>query len=130
MADNLQCNMSDDCTNAVTHIGDGGYIYCAEHAKRRRAAGWERTRKMRPWELRWIRAGCPLPDYKPGPEPDLAAAALDAAEGVLRDLDNVQMYGPADRIRESARRALVLIEDARQQPKTRKDRTCMTRSSD
>ena len=69
MARKLQCDMRNDCTKPVTHIGDGGFIYCAECARRRREAHWERTRKMRPWELRWIKAGRPLPSYKPGPEP-------------------------------------------------------------
>ena len=61
------CDMSHECKDPVTHIGEDGYVYCAFDALRRR--NWERTRKMRPWELRWIAAGKPLPDYKPGPEP-------------------------------------------------------------
>lgn len=64
------CNMRDDCAEPVTHIGNKGYIYCSSHAVQRH--GYERTRKMRPWELRWIAAGLALPSYKPGPEPVIA----------------------------------------------------------
>lgn len=63
------CEMRAECTAPVTHIGDGGYVYCAPHALDRRAARWEKTRRMRPWELRWVAAGRPLPSYRPAPEP-------------------------------------------------------------
>lgn len=52
-----------DCDEPVTHIGEKGYIYCLTHAARR--CGYERTRKMRPWELSLIREGKPVPSYRP-----------------------------------------------------------------
>lgn len=61
------CEMSDECNGVVTHVGDKGYVYCESHAVARRY--WERTRRMRPWEVRWIEQGRPLPSYKTGPEP-------------------------------------------------------------
>ena len=57
------CGMKKGCTNQVTHIGEKGYVYCAECAPLRR--GWERCRRMRPWELKLVAAGKPLPSYKP-----------------------------------------------------------------
>lgn len=69
-----QCEMRRECTESVTHIGSKGYIYCATHGTERRAYGTERTRKMRPWELRWITEGRALPSYRPGPEPKEARA--------------------------------------------------------
>jgi hypothetical protein len=59
------CDMRKDCTEAVTHIGSKGYVYCAKHAVDRRQSGYERTRAMRAWELKLIAAGQPLPSYKP-----------------------------------------------------------------
>lgn len=64
----MQCEMRDTCTGMVTHIGSRGYLYCADHAAMRRRMGREKTRKMRPWELRWVAAGRTLPGYRPGPE--------------------------------------------------------------
>lgn len=63
----VQCEMSAECSQRVTHIGVKGYVYCAEHAAVRR--GIERTRRMRAWEIRWIREGRVLPSYRPLPEP-------------------------------------------------------------
>jgi hypothetical protein len=57
-----RCEMSHDCAQPVTHIGEKGYIYCAGHAADRR---YERTRALRPWELDLIRAGQPVPSYRP-----------------------------------------------------------------
>lgn len=65
----MRCEMSNDCTADVTHIGNKGYVYCTGHAVSRRESGYESTRKMRAWELRWVRNDRPLPSYKPGPEP-------------------------------------------------------------
>jgi hypothetical protein len=58
-----RCEMSRDCAQPVTHVGEKGYIYCAGHAATRR--GHERTRALRPWELELIRAGRPVPSYHP-----------------------------------------------------------------
>jgi hypothetical protein len=59
------CEMGRGCTNTVTHIGEKGYIYCADHAKDRRHYVGEHCRKMRPWELKLIATGKPLPSYTP-----------------------------------------------------------------
>ena len=61
---NMQCDMSKDCHGTVTHIGEKGYIYCAEHADTRRRYVGEHCRKMRPWELSLVLAGKPLPTYR------------------------------------------------------------------
>lgn len=63
------CDMEKDCPYTPTHIGSKGYIYCADHALTRRQSGYERTRRMRPWELRWIAEGKVLPTYAVLPEP-------------------------------------------------------------
>jgi len=60
----MKCDMTKDCTNQVTHIGEKGYVYCADHAWERRQSGYERTRRMRGWELNLIRNGKPLPSYR------------------------------------------------------------------
>lgn len=65
----MQCDMENECTGAVTHIGEKGYIYCTEHAIERRRFVGENTRKMRKWEIELIKAGQPLPSYKPLPKP-------------------------------------------------------------
>lgn len=65
----IQCEMRDECTGTVTHIGSKGYIYCEHHAGVRKSSQYESARKLRPWELRWIGEGKTLPTYKPGPEP-------------------------------------------------------------
>lgn len=59
----LTCDMSEDCRNPVTHIGSKGWVYCAECRVHRK--GWERTRKIRPWEMKLLLAGEPLPAYYP-----------------------------------------------------------------
>lgn len=51
--------------NTVTHIGEKGYVYCAECAILRRQSQAERVRKMRAWELKLLAAGKPLPSYEP-----------------------------------------------------------------
>lgn len=59
----LTCDMRRECANPVTHIGAKGYLYCATHAPQRQ--GVERCRQLRAWELELLRAGKPLPSYKP-----------------------------------------------------------------
>lgn len=61
----VTCEMQRDCPNPVSHIGNKGYVYCQEHAVTRRAAGHERCRKMRPWEIALLKSGKPLPSYEP-----------------------------------------------------------------
>ena len=58
-----KCDMERDCSNPVTHIGEKGYVYCAEHVGCRR--GIERCRRMRGWERARIAAGKPLLSYTP-----------------------------------------------------------------
>lgn len=58
----ITCEMKNDCVNPVTHIGNKGYVYCSDCAPLRH--GWERTRKMRVWELKLLGSGEPLPSYK------------------------------------------------------------------
>jgi hypothetical protein len=65
----LMCEMVKGCEHTVTHIGDKGYVYCAEHAVIRRHSGYERCRRMHRWELELVRSGMPLPSYKPGRKP-------------------------------------------------------------
>jgi len=62
-----KCNMREDCAAPVTHIGSKGYVYCAAHAAARR--GVEGARKLRGWEIHYLRQGRALPSYTPGPEP-------------------------------------------------------------
>jgi hypothetical protein len=57
--------MTKDCTDAVTHIGSKGYVYCATHAFDRRLSRRECTRRMRGWELKLLADGKQLPSYKP-----------------------------------------------------------------
>lgn len=62
----LTCEMHKDCSQPVSMIEDKGYVYCAEHGVERRSYG-RRCRKLRPWELRLLRTGEPLPSYRPLP---------------------------------------------------------------
>lgn len=59
------CDMSVGCSRPVTHIGDKGFVYCAEHARVRRRHSFESCRELRQWELKLIRAGQPVPSYRP-----------------------------------------------------------------
>lgn len=58
-----RCDGWCEGANTVTHIGAKGYIYCKPCALVRRESGYERTRAMRPWELKLIALGLPLPSY-------------------------------------------------------------------
>lgn len=69
MMKKLQCEMSKDCQNPITHISEKGFIYCQTDGLRRRAAHYERVRTLRPWELRLLEQGEVLPSYKPLPKP-------------------------------------------------------------
>jgi hypothetical protein len=55
----LQCDMSKECREPVTHIGAKGWIYCTGHAQVR-SETWERCRQMRPFEIRMIEGGKPI----------------------------------------------------------------------
>lgn len=73
------CDMEKDCVKPVTHIGEKGYIYCADCAPRR--IGWERCRKLRPWELKLLAEGKPIPSYEP----------ISQAEALRRAAHKVQI---------------------------------------
>src|SRR5438105_1764375 len=62
----LTCDMTHDCTNPVTHIGEKGYAYCAHHVCQRQ--GVERTRKLKKWEHERLVAGKQI-HYKLGRRP-------------------------------------------------------------
>lgn len=70
----MKCDMHAGCAAQVTHIGEKGYIYCTTHAGLRQ--GYERCRRLRPWECRRIESGKPLRSYKPITR--AAHAALEA----------------------------------------------------
>ena len=59
----LQCDMAAECCDPVTHIGERGFIYCAAHAIPRRT--FERTRKLRQWEIDLLHLGGKVPSYEP-----------------------------------------------------------------
>jgi hypothetical protein len=59
----FQCDWRHDCKAEVTHIGNKGYLYCAQHAIGRRNSGYERTRKMTNAELKALHAGEALIKY-------------------------------------------------------------------
>jgi len=69
---------------AVTHIGSKGYAYCEPCAIERRSSGYERTRRMRVWELNLLRAGKPLPSYEPHPQPK--AAPLPTFSAIMSEV--------------------------------------------
>jgi hypothetical protein len=59
----LQCEMRAECTQPVSCIGEKGYLYCAACAAHRHDV--ERTRRLRPFEIRILEAGRALPSYAP-----------------------------------------------------------------
>lgn len=54
----LSCDMKRDCTAAVTHIDNKGYVYCTEHGVKRKAV--RPCRKLKPAELEQLRRGEPI----------------------------------------------------------------------
>lgn len=70
------CDMREECSNKVTHIGEKGYVYCAECVPCRQ--GIERCRRMRPFELRILESGSPLPFYSPRSKAETLAAVKGA----------------------------------------------------
>lgn len=55
------CDMTHDCTEPVTYIDQGGYVYCTPHGLQRQS--YEPCRKMRPHEVNRIKRGEPLTRY-------------------------------------------------------------------
>lgn len=92
----LKCDMDHGCTAPVTHIGEKGWVYCAEHAPCR--SGWERCRRLRAFELRLLERGKALPSYAP----------LSKAETLRRLDDHEERQRDAQRRYEDRVRALEL----------------------
>ena len=57
----LRCDMTEDCTDTVTHIDQKGYVYCTEHGIERRS--WVPCRKLRAHEVTQLGRGEPLARY-------------------------------------------------------------------
>jgi hypothetical protein len=68
MSTRLQCDMDRACPNEVTHFGEKGWLYCSACAPRR--AGWERTRKLRAWEVPMLEQGKAI-FYRPYPQAEM-----------------------------------------------------------
>lgn len=81
------CDMVRGCAEPVTHIGSKGYMYCAAHAIERRGYRVEGTRKLRGWELHYLRQGRALPSYTPGPKPEESAAVAEVEPVVVDETD-------------------------------------------
>lgn len=58
----LHCDMTDHCTDPVTHIESKGFGYCTIHAETRRYYG-HRVRKLTPAERRKLERGEPVAEY-------------------------------------------------------------------
>lgn len=61
----VRCDMTDDCTAAVTMVDDKGYVYCERHGIDRRGVGTyrRRVRKLRPHELNRLNRGEKIARY-------------------------------------------------------------------
>lgn len=59
----LRCEMADDCYAPVTMIENKGYMYCTDHGIARRDPPRNKTRKLRPHELRKLERGEALTRY-------------------------------------------------------------------
>ena len=59
----LKCEMRDDCYEPVTMIENKGYIYCTGHGIARRDPPRNRTRKIRPAEMRRLLRGEQIERY-------------------------------------------------------------------
>ena len=57
----LKCDMTEECSEVVTHIDDKGYVYCREDGIARKS--WRRCRMLKPSELKQLKAGTPLASY-------------------------------------------------------------------
>lgn len=55
----LKCDMEDDCKEAVTHVDNKGYAYCARHGVQRKQSGTP-CRQLRPGEIRKLQQGQPI----------------------------------------------------------------------
>lgn len=64
----LVCDMKRACAYPVTMIDEKGFSYCTIHGIARRSSGL-RVRKLRPWEIKQLESGQPIPSYNPGKRP-------------------------------------------------------------
>lgn len=55
----LLCEMEDGCRGTVSHVDEKGYVYCENHAVRRRASGIG-CRKLRDNEVRRLEVGAAI----------------------------------------------------------------------
>jgi hypothetical protein len=55
------CDMTEDCTEPVTHLDDKGFVYCTYHGILRR--GWRPCRKLRKHELNRLARGEQIKRY-------------------------------------------------------------------
>jgi hypothetical protein len=58
----IRCDGKKDCANPVTHVGSKGYVYCESCAPARNDR-YQRSRRMRNWELKVIACGERLESY-------------------------------------------------------------------
>jgi hypothetical protein len=61
MTARLACDMTDSCTEPVTHIDIKGFAYCTRHGIERRS--WCPCRKLRGYELNRLLRGETLKRY-------------------------------------------------------------------
>src|ERR1700735_4757825 len=54
----LICQAHEECSEAVTHIDNKGFVYCEKHGKERRSS--HPCRYMRRWEIERLRNGVPI----------------------------------------------------------------------
>ena len=57
-----KCDMTKDCAQDVTHIDSRGFVYCECHGKRRKAGG-DKCRKLRPSEIKRLELGQKIGRY-------------------------------------------------------------------
>jgi len=60
-ADPFACQMHDACSESVTHIDQGGFLYCTTHGLQRRAS--QPCRKLRPHEITRLENGGQIAKY-------------------------------------------------------------------
>ena len=58
----LKCDMKAECTEAVTHIDNKGFVYCHAHGVQRK--GYRPCRLLTSKERKQLESGAPLPSYE------------------------------------------------------------------
>lgn len=56
IAAELHCDMKEGCEEPVTHVDNRGFVYCSQHAERRKSGGTP-TRALRPNEIKNLERG-------------------------------------------------------------------------